>query len=239
MKGLTAVPRARSTQDQRSTLMRTKLLDATIECLAEKGYCRTTTTDIAARAGVSRGAQLHHFPAKIELVTAAVKHLAEKRLAYLRSKAPHLEGKPDRISAGIDLLCSVFYGPWFNVAIELWIAARTDPSLCAAVYPAEQHMAAAFESLWQDLFGDIASTPQFRDVLRLTLYIMRGMTLEGMLKKDDRRRRALLEVWKSLLSNAIEQNGDYSRSLERGAKTFTSPQSSTLAGGQISDHEPE
>lgn len=239
MKVSGATTRPRNTQDQRSALMRTKLLDATIECLAEKGYCRTTTTDIAVRAGVSRGAQLHHFPAKIELVTAAVRHLAEKRLAYLRSKAPHLEGKPDRISAGIDLLWSVFYGPWFNVAIELWIAARTDPELCAAVYPTEQHMATAFESLWRDLFGEIASTPQFRDVLRLTLYIMRGMTLEGMLKKDDRRRRALLEVWKSLLSHAIDHTGEHSVSIERGGTTFPSPSASAHTDIGIEGNEPE
>ena len=190
-------------------------------------------------SGRLSGAQLHRLPAKIELVTAAVKHLAEKRLAYLRSKAPHLEGKPDRISAGIDLLWSVFYGPWFNVAIELWIAARTDPLLCAAVYPVEQHMATAFESLWRDLFGEIASTPQFRDILRLTLYIMRGMSLEGMLKKDDRRRRTLIEVWKKLLTDAIKPTGDYSRPFELGGNTFSSPPTPTLAGVDVPGHEPE
>jgi len=239
MKRPTPAPRPRSTQDQRSALMRTKLLDATIECLAEKGYCRTTTTDIAARAGVSRGAQLHHFPAKIELVTAAVRHLAEKRLADLRSKAPHLEGKPDRISAGIDLLWSVFYGPWFNVAIELWVAARTDPSLCAAVFPVEQHMANAFDSVWRDLFGEIASTSRFRDVLRLTLYIMRGMALEGMLKKDDRRRRALLEVWKNLWSDAVEQTSLYSRPIDHSGRTLASRPTSALVAVDIETQEPE
>jgi hypothetical protein len=100
-------------------------------------------------------------------------------------------------------------------------------------------MANAFESLWRDLFGEIASTSQFRDVLRLTLYIMRGMSLEGMLKKDDRRRRALIEVWKNLLSHAIEQSSEESRPLERGGRTFASPPASALAGADVSGHEPD
>lgn len=204
----TPVRRPRRTQDQRSTITRAKLLDATIDCVAEKGYTRTTTTDIAMRAGVSRGAQLHHFPAKLELVISAVRHLADKRLADLRKKTPQLASRTDRSSAAIDLMWSIFSGPWFDVAIELWVAARTDPELCAAVYPIEQHLGRTLESLWHDLFGEVASTTRFRDGMRLTLYLMRGMALEGLLKKDDRGRRALLEYWKRLLATAIQADAE-------------------------------
>src|SRR5882672_9007518 len=69
----------RRTQEERSATTRALLLDATLECLTELGYARTTTTEIAERGGVSRGAQLHHFPTKAELVTEAVEHLFERR----------------------------------------------------------------------------------------------------------------------------------------------------------------
>ena len=59
--------------------MRQRLLDATVECLVEHGWSGTSTTLVSERAGVSRGAQLHHFPTKNDLVLAAVEHLSEVR----------------------------------------------------------------------------------------------------------------------------------------------------------------
>ena len=59
-----AAPAARRTQQQRSDETRAALLDATIICLHEVGYAGTSTTLVSERAGVSRGAQTHHFPTK-------------------------------------------------------------------------------------------------------------------------------------------------------------------------------
>jgi len=73
-----ASAKRRQTNEARSARTRGKVLDATIDCLLELGYANTTTTLISERAGVSRGAQLHHFPTKAELVAAAVEHLATR-----------------------------------------------------------------------------------------------------------------------------------------------------------------
>lgn len=81
-----AVP-IRRAQAGRSAATRARLLDATIECLVEHGYTGTTTTAVAQRAGVSRGAQLHHYGTREQLVAAAVGHLAEQRAAVLREQA--------------------------------------------------------------------------------------------------------------------------------------------------------
>ena len=54
----------RRSQAERSASTRALLLDATIDSLVEDGYASTTTTGIADRAGVSRGAQMHHFASK-------------------------------------------------------------------------------------------------------------------------------------------------------------------------------
>src|SRR5258706_14432846 len=74
MAAITAA-RRRRTQAERRAGTRALLLEATVECLAERGYAGTTTTEVARRAGLSRGAQLHHFGTKTDLVTAAVEHL--------------------------------------------------------------------------------------------------------------------------------------------------------------------
>ena len=70
-------------QADRTRAMRARLLEATVELLVERGFAGTSTTLVSDRAGVSRGAQLHHFPTKNDLVVAAVEHLTERRGAEL------------------------------------------------------------------------------------------------------------------------------------------------------------
>src|SRR5439155_24817595 len=105
-------------------------LDATLACLSELGYAGTTTTEIVRRAGVSRGAQVHHFPTKAELVVAAVEHLFARRHEEFRAAFAERERTLD---AALDLLWEMFQGPTFDAWLELVVAGRTDPELHAEV----------------------------------------------------------------------------------------------------------
>src|SRR4051794_27287883 len=86
----------RRTQAQRSASTQEALLDATIESLVEDGYVGTTTARVAERAGVSRGAHLHHFQTRNALVAAAVQRLSNRRheqqLAHADDLPPGREG---------------------------------------------------------------------------------------------------------------------------------------------------
>jgi AcrR family transcriptional regulator len=82
--------RAPRTQQQRREETRRALLDAAVESLIEVGFARTTTLEVQRRAEVSRGALLHHFPSKAELLVAAVDHLAEMRAKEMKAFASQL-----------------------------------------------------------------------------------------------------------------------------------------------------
>ena len=73
-----------SWQAQKSAATRKLIIEAAIQCFVDLGYGRTTTMRIAEAAGLSRGAMLHHFPSKIDIVKAAVKELHAKRLKAFR-----------------------------------------------------------------------------------------------------------------------------------------------------------
>src|SRR5690242_1709850 len=121
------VPR---TQQQRRDETRRALLDAAVESLIDVGFARTTTLEVQRRADVSRGALLHHFPSKTELLVAAVDHLAEMRARELKQFAgqlPEERASKARTDAVIGLLWQCFSGTFFQVAMELRAAARTDP----------------------------------------------------------------------------------------------------------------
>jgi AcrR family transcriptional regulator len=203
--------RPRRTQEERSAETRARLLDATVESLIEVGYARTTTTAVCARAGLSRGAQLHHFPTKSELVIAAVAHLAMRRAGDLREEAKRLADRDDRTEAALELIWASFAGPLFYAALELWVAARTDSELHENLVGFERAAGKAMAQLWQEFVGGSpAERSRFDDVLELTFYVMRGMALQKILKDDDTERRRLYGIWKRLVTRALRNESLWS-----------------------------
>jgi AcrR family transcriptional regulator len=139
---------------ERSVATRAALLDAAIECLVERGYAATTTIETARRAGVSRGAQLHHFPTKAELLAEAVEHLFDRRRDELVGAFEAIHPKADRLDAALDLLWSMFQGPAFVAWTELWVAARTDPELAAKVLDVERRFTDETRTMFAELFPE-------------------------------------------------------------------------------------
>ena len=137
---------------ERSVATRQALLDAALECVVDCGYSRTTTIETARRAGVSRGAQLHHFPTKAALLTAAVEHLLARRIAEFRTAFADTEPGTLDVGSAIDLLWSMFDGPTFVAWAELWVGARTDPELAEAVVDMDRRFSIASAGLYRELF---------------------------------------------------------------------------------------
>ncbi len=199
---LSAAPRRRRTQAERSAATRRLLLDATIECLVEQGYAGTSTTSIAERAGVSRGAQVHHFPSKAELVAEAVEHLADRRLDELGRAAATLPAGAERPRAALDLLWSMHSGPLFDAAAELWVAARTDAAMRERLIPVEARLSASILELSRGLFGSpAADRAWFPTAIRLALNSMigLGMTREWSSAREGER------MWAFTRERLVEQ----------------------------------
>jgi AcrR family transcriptional regulator len=184
--------------------MRARLLEATVELLVEKGYAGTSTTLVSERAGVSRGAQLHHFPTKQDLVVAAVQHVTEVRGTELAAAAAKLPADPRRRTrAVLQVLGDHFTSPVFTAALELWVAARTDPALLAEVAPLELKVGRETHRLTVDLLGADESQPGIRALVQATLDLVRGLGLAGTISDDTRRRRRILDEWAAHLDLAM------------------------------------
>lgn len=195
----------RTPQQERSRATQARLLEATVECLVERGWSGTTTTVVAERAGVSRGAQLHHYPTKATLVMAALAHLAERRAAELRAEAVALPADPkERLDRVVDTLAAAFTGPLFVAALELWVAARTDPELRAALLPLESRVGRQMHRLTVELLGVDEKSPGVREAVQATLDLLRGLGVANLLSDDSVRREALLAAWKRQLSTLLE-----------------------------------
>ncbi|MGH7822785.1 MAG: TetR/AcrR family transcriptional regulator [Candidatus Binatia bacterium] len=196
--------KVRRTQSERSARTRAKLLDATIGCLYERGYAGTTTTEVADRAGVSRGAQLHHFPTKHELVTSAVDYLLERRLREFREAFARLPAGVNRHDVAVDLLWSMFSGPTFYAWLELVVAARTDPELRRTISAIGRRFVENVHRTHRDLFPAPESPSPFFDIAPdFTFSVMEGLALGRIAFDDEPRRRRILDALKGLAALAL------------------------------------
>jgi AcrR family transcriptional regulator len=185
------------TQAQRREQTRTALLDATIECLVDLGYARTSVQEICARAGVSKGAVQHHFATKAELMAAAVEHLTNRLQGELAASLDGLPGGASGIAAAIDLLWAGYSGTLSTAVTELWVAARTDAELRAAIRPVDRALGRSTLAHISQVAGDL---PKDRAELLfwLTVNLTRGLALDAELGGDPHRRRQLLAEWKRI-----------------------------------------
>lgn len=191
----------RVSQEERSRIMRQRLLDATVECLVERGYVGTSTTLVSQRAGVSRGAQLHHFPTKLDLVVAAIEHLTLKRGEDLAKAAAGI-GTGNR-RAALQMLADHFTSPVFVAALEIWVAARTDPELHAAVAPLERKVGRQAHQLAVAGLGADEDEPGTRELVQATLDLVRGLGLANTLSNDAARRKRILDRWADVLDKEL------------------------------------
>jgi AcrR family transcriptional regulator len=193
----------RTPQADRSRAMRLRLLEATVELLVERGFSGTSTTLVSERAGVSRGAQLHHFPTKNDLVLAAVEHLTVLRGAELAETLGAVPTGSDRTRAVLRVLGDHFSSPVFTAALELWVAARTDDALLAAVAPLEQRVGRETHRLTVDALGVDESAAGVRELVQATLDLVRGLGLAATITDDTRRRRRILDQWAATLDQRL------------------------------------
>jgi AcrR family transcriptional regulator len=128
-----AAPRKRRRQAERSAETKRRLLEATIDCIVERGYARTTTSEIVSRAGLTRGAQLHHFVDRDTLLLAAVDYLFECGMKEFNrafaARAPEQDGN----DAAVDLSWRAFGGRFGMAWLEMLVASRADKQLAHAV----------------------------------------------------------------------------------------------------------
>jgi AcrR family transcriptional regulator len=123
------VPRRRS-QVERSAATISRLLDATIDAIAERGYERATVREIAKRAGVSQGGLFRHFPTRRDLFLAAVERLHDRQLAAMTEAMTASDATAFVSELRIDTR-----SPVSVVWLELCVAARTDPDLLDGLRP--------------------------------------------------------------------------------------------------------
>jgi AcrR family transcriptional regulator len=192
---------------------RQRVLDAAIVCVVRDGYAAASTVRIAEVAGVSRGALMHHFQSRDELIAAAVEHLAQRRGVELARRGRDLPIGSGRVAAALDLLWDSFSGDLFKATLELWTAARTDPGLRARVGEAERRIGRGQIELFAELLGPVSTRrPDFEERVQFAVGVMRGLAVLDSFHTDP---PARARQWKFNRSQLVEMFTSNAESADR------------------------
>lgn len=192
-------------QQARSVVTRQRLIEATLEVIHDVGYHAATTQEIAARARVSRGALLHHFPTRADIISAAMEALLDDGTAEIRKVAQDMRSGEVTLEAFVDFLWSLFSDRFFYLSLEMITEARNDDELRERMIPVVKRFHEALDAIWVE-FCDADKRParQARIILNLTVCLVRGMGVQTVLRPEPGYYRDLLEAWKALLPHLIE-----------------------------------
>jgi AcrR family transcriptional regulator len=201
---MTTPAASRMPQQDRSRATRRRLLEAAVECLAERGWSGSTVAVVAERAGVSRGAAQHHFPTREDLFAAAVEHVAEERLAAVRVR---LTGLPadgaSRTEAVVDGIVRLYTGDLFRAALHLWVAAAREEPLRARVLALEGRVGREAHRAAVEFLGADERAPGVRETVQATLDMARGLGLADLLTDDSARRAGVVRRWARILDGVL------------------------------------
>lgn len=177
-----AAPRRQA--DRRSATTE-RLLDATIECLAELGYTATTTRRVAERAGVSQGAQQHYFPTKAALVDAAMVRLTEQLMADAARRGIKASSEAERAAELIDMIWEAHNLPVTPAVLELFSVARTEPRLARRVAELTGAGMAGLQLVAAQALPTYAARPGFADLVQIMIATVRGTVIMAAIPGAD------------------------------------------------------
>lgn len=194
-----APPRPR-TQAERSEETRTRILKAAANLIRTRGYARFRTADVAEAAGLSRGAQLHHFPTKDALVVATLAYVFEQAQVLSRRRAASLDRPRDLIEAVIADAREFFFSEHFKVAIDIVLSTSTDQSVRKQILDISRKARRPVEAAWTEaLVASGVPSPVAADIVALTLALVRGLALRTLWDNDPEWFDRLFLVWREMI----------------------------------------
>ena len=188
----------RRTQKERSEPTRRKLVEAAARCLSRDGYGASSTTRIAQEAGVSRGAQLHHFPNRASLMKATILHVFHERVVQFRGVMAERAGRPmaelvrplwEAASA------TEVFVPW----LELTVAGRSDPAIAEALESVTREMREETAEIAAELGPETGRVAAFASTL------LDGLALQQLAAPDPERMEQALALLEQLAALLEEQ----------------------------------
>lgn len=171
------MPTERRTQSERTDATTALLIDATVAALIDVGYKGATTTEIAQRAGVSRGAMLHHFPHRADLFAAVADSLTDRHIERFERAMTEVASRADKLDIAIDVLWEICSSPVHIAWMEFATAAHHEAELSATVTLSGARMRERTRATWEATFPELQAGEHASIAPDFALSLLEGLAL--------------------------------------------------------------
>src|ERR1700737_2432765 len=200
------------TQAERSEETRTRILKAAANLIRKRGYARFRTAEVAKEAGLSRGAQLHHFATKDSLVVATLEYVFEQARVLSRRRATAVNKPRDLIEAVIEDAREFFFSEHFMIAIDIVLSTSTDDAVRKRILDISRRARRPVETAWTEAVAASGVPPSLSaDIVALTLSLVRGMALRTLWDNDPKWFDELFAVWRRMIKIFLSDRQPRSR----------------------------
>lgn len=176
-------------------------MDASIKCLYEHGYGTTTTILVAEIAGVSRGAMLHQFPSKADLMTFVVEAVFEDEVKQYSKLLKGIDDPLERLLAYPMAVSKLMSRPAGVAVLEIFQGSRSDRVLARKLKPVQAKIdQAAINSLESEFPHGISLA-----LLQLIVSVGRGLAISKVIQPLERNGNAPIELFQALLRAGAKQ----------------------------------
>lgn len=196
-------------REVKGALMRARLRAATEELIAEVGVDAASTVAIAQRCGVSRGALLHHYPTRDDLIIDTARHFWERARDIVAALADDMNsGRTDILVFVTRLYDDVFRANALVTMLDLMVLGRSDDRVGAAVNAILTDLFRSYEELGVDAFQVSHVEPERIHVL-MTLIVstLRGLRIQNNIHRDDARVLAVLRMLAEAVDLLLVKDG--------------------------------
>lgn len=190
-------------QAERSARMQRRLAQAAYEVIRDGGYVNFRTAAVARAAGVSQGAQLHHFPTKNSLAEAAIEYAWSQSTDDSLARIRAFDGGDDILAALMADSQAFFFSDYFRVALDILMAGGNELALRDALVASTLSHRSRVERLWlEKLVEQGFKLPDAEDVLALSMSVARGFAVRALVEPGRERFDRLCARWVAILQAA-------------------------------------
>lgn len=184
--------------------MRARLTAATLACLREYGYAATTISRIVQKAGVSRGAHVHHYASKAELFQQAAQDVLRQAYRDLGRTVLAVSSADDRLEAMMrGAWRDVFRSPRNEVFLEFLVAARADAELARFLHPLALEYVATLRDAAEHYLEPVDAKIPVSELIMMTQWLFRGMALDLSIARDGTYFERVVDRWVQLMGQHL------------------------------------
>jgi AcrR family transcriptional regulator len=172
----------RRTQAERRADTQARVLEAALDVLIADGHARFTTTRVAAKAGVSRGAQENYYRTRTDLLAAATAYAMDAATERTAASAAQAGSSSDPLKAFLDDEKAFFLSRTYAAMVELALAGRDDKAVSKIHRSAFVKFGRIRHAVWTKALRAAGyGEREVADFVELTIYLLRGLSMTDLI----------------------------------------------------------